>query len=242
MKVIICKDALEVSKEAFKVMKEVISSTTNPVLGLATGSSPIPLYERLIEDHNENHTDYTNVTTFNLDEYVGLPKEHVESYYSFMHKNLFNGIEIPEENVHLPSGLGNLEENCKHYEELLSKVKVDVQLLGIGSNGHIGFNEPGTAFDSKTHIVTLKESTRKDNARFFDCLGEEVPTEAITMGIGTIMNAKKILLIATGENKANAVEGMINGPITEDMPASILQNHPDVVVIVDEKAASKLSK
>ncbi len=238
--VIIVKDYDALSAEAFKVMKEVIDSKDRPVLGLATGSSPIGLYQNMIADHQKNGTDYTQVLTFNLDEYVGLPKEHSQTYYTFMHENLFQGIEIPEENVHLPLGNGDLEKNCADYEKAMEDVQVDIQLLGIGSNGHIGFNEPGTAFDSLTHIVTLKEKTRQDNARFFDPLGEEVPTQAITMGIATIMKAKKILLVASGSGKAEAVAGMINGPVTEEVPASILQNHPDVTVIVDEAAASKL--
>ena len=238
--VIIVKDYEALSQEAFKVMKEVISSKERPVLGLATGSSPIGLYQNMIKDHQENCTCYKNVVTFNLDEYVGLPKDHSQTYYTFMHEQLFNGIEIPEENVHLPLGNGDLEKNCADYEKAMEDYQVDIQLLGIGANGHIGFNEPGTAFDSLTHIVTLKEKTRQDNARFFDPLGEEVPTEAITMGVATIMKAKKVLLVASGAGKADAIAAMINGPVTEDMPASILQNHSDVTVIVDEAAASKL--
>lgn len=238
--VIIVKDYAALSEEAFKVMKEVISSKERPVLGLATGSSPIGLYENMIKDHKENGTCYKNVITFNLDEYVGLPQSHSQTYYTFMHEQLFNGIEIPEENVHLPIGNGDLEANCAAYEKAMEDYQVDIQLLGIGANGHIGFNEPGTSFDSLTHIVTLKEKTRQDNARFFDPLGEEVPTEAITMGVATIMKAKKVLMVASGANKADAIAAMINGPVTEDMPASILQNHADVTVIVDEAAASKL--
>jgi len=238
--VIIVKDYAALSEEAFKVMKEVISSKERPVLGLATGSSPIGLYENMIKDHKENGTCYKNVITFNLDEYVGLPQSHSQTYYTFMHEQLFNGIEIPEENVHLPIGNGDLQQNCADYEKAMEDYQVDIQLLGIGANGHIGFNEPGTSFDSLTHIVTLKEKTRQDNARFFDPLGEEVPTEAITMGVATIMKAKKVLMVASGANKADAIAAMINGPVTEDMPASILQNHADVTVIVDEAAASKL--
>lgn len=238
--VIIVKDYEALSEEAFKVMKEVVASKERPVLGLATGSSPVGLYQNMIKDHKENGTSYQNVVTFNLDEYVGLPQSHSQTYYTFMHENLFNGIEIPEENVHLPLGNGDLAQNCVDYEKAMENYQVDIQLLGIGANGHIGFNEPGTAFDSLTHTVTLKEKTRQDNARFFDPLGEEVPTEAITMGVATIIKAKKILLVASGAGKADVVAGMINGPVTEEMPASILQNHPDVTVIVDEAAASKL--
>ena len=241
IKLVVVENYEELSKEAFKVMKEVIDSKENPVLGLATGSSPIGLYKNMIQDHKENGTSYENVTTFNLDEYVGLKKNHRETYYTFMHKNLFEGIEIPEKNVHIPVGDStDLEDECRKYEQAMSDYQVDIQLLGIGGNGHIGFNEPGASFDSLTHIVELKERTRQDNARFFTDLEEDVPTHAITMGIATVMKAKKILLVANGENKADAIYGMIKGPVSEDCPASVLQNHDDVVVIVDKAAASKL--
>ena len=240
MKVIICENYDELSQKAFEVMKEVVTSKENPVLGLATGSSPIGLYKCMIADHKENGTDYSKVTTFNLDEYVGLERDHSQTYYTFMHENLFEGIEIPEENVHLPLGTGDLEQNCRDYEKAMEDYVVDIQLLGIGSNGHIGFNEPGTSFDSLTHVVELKESTRKDNARFFDPLGEEVPTHACTMGIATIMKSRKVLVVANGANKADAVYNMVKGEVTEDCPASVLQRHNDVVVIVDKAAASKL--
>ena len=240
MKVIICENYDELSQKAFEVMKEVVTSKENPVLGLATGSSPIGLYKCMIADHKENGTDYSKVTTFNLDEYVGLERDHSQTYYTFMHENLFEGIEIPEENVHLPLGNGDLEQNCRDYEKAMEDYVVDIQLLGIGSNGHIGFNEPGTSFDSLTHVVELKESTRKDNARFFDPLGEEVPTHACTMGIATIMKSRKVLVVANGANKADAVYNMVKGEVTEDCPASVLQRHNDVVVIVDKAAASKL--
>ena len=156
-----------------------------------------------------------------------------------MYKNLFNGIDIKDENVHVPCGQGNIQENCDKYNKMLAENPIDIQLLGIGSNGHIGFNEPGTPFESKTQIVELKEQTRKDNARFFDSI-DEVPTQSITMGISSITRAKKIIVVATGENKADAVYGMIKGPITTDLPASVLQRHDDVVVILDKDAASKL--
>ena len=241
VEVIVVKDYDELSKRAFEVIKETLKAE-HPVLGLATGSSPIGLYKEMIKDHKENGTSYANVRTFNLDEYVGLPKNHSQSYYTFMHENLFSGIDVKEENIHIPSGLGDLEANCKNYEEQLNGAVIDLQLLGIGSNGHIGFNEPGTPFDSLTHVVELTESTKKDNARFFDPLGEKVPTQAVSMGIASIMRAKKVLLIANGEHKADAIKGLVEGPVSEKCPASCLQNHPNVVVIVDEAAASKLSK
>lgn len=238
-KIIKVKDYEEMSDKAFDVVKEVVDANPKCVLGLATGSSPVGLYQRMIKDHQENGTSYADVTTFNLDEYCGLPKSHPESYYSFMHRNLFSGLNIPEENVHIPEDGEDKEAKCKEYDASMESYTVDLQVLGIGSNGHIGFNEPGTAFDTKTHIVTLKESTRQDNARFFDSI-DEVPTHAITMGIDTIMHAKKIIIVASGANKADAIYAMIHGPKTTDVPASVLQDHPDVVVVVDAEAGKLL--
>lgn len=239
-KVIVKDNYDEVSAEAFKVMKEVLDSEENPVLGLATGSSPVGLYKEMIRDHRETGRSYKNILTFNLDEYVGLPRDHRESYWTFMHQNLFNYIDIPDENVHVPLGNGDIEENCRAYEEELKKHQVAVQVLGIGSDGHIAFNEPGCPFDSLTHEMPLTEQTRKDNARFFDGDINQVPVSAVTMGLASIMRAKKIILIATGANKADAVYGMIKGEKTTDCPASILQDHPDVTVVLDREAASKL--
>lgn len=231
----------EVSAEAFKVMEGVLKGDHTPVLGLATGSSPVGLYKEMIRDHKENGTSYKDIITFNLDEYIGLPRDHRESYWTFMHVNLFNHIDIPDENVHVPLGCGeDPEADCAAYEAELSKYTVDVQVLGIGSDGHIAFNEPGCPFDSVTHTMELTEQTRRDNARFFDNDINQVPTSAATMGLASIMRAKKIILIATGANKADAVWGMIKGPKTTDCPASILQDHPEVYVFLDEEAASKL--
>ncbi|MBR2749544.1 MAG: glucosamine-6-phosphate deaminase [Clostridiales bacterium] len=238
MKIIRVKDYEEASQKAYEVMKEFIKP--GAVLGLATGSTPLGLYALMVKDHEENGTDYTNIRTFNLDEYVGLPLHHRESYYSFMHTNLFNKIGIPEENTHVPGGLGDLEANCKAYDEMLAKESVDIQLLGIGADGHIGFNEPGTPFNLGTHVTDLTEQTRKDNQRFFNDLGEETPTQAVTMGPATIMAAKNVLLIATGENKAEAIKGMIEGPVSEECQASLLQNHPSCTVIIDEGAGKLL--
>ena len=231
----------EVSAEAFKVMEGVLKGDHTPVLGLATGSSPVGLYKEMIRDHKENGTSYKDNITFNLDEYIGLPRDHRESYWTFMHVNLFNHIDIPDENVHVPLGCGeDPEADCAAYEAELSKYTVDVQVLGIGSDGHIAFNEPGCPFDSVTHTMELTEQTRRDNARFFDNDINQVPTSAATMGLASIMRAKKIILIATGANKADAVWGMIKGPKTTDCPASILQDHPEVYVFLDEEAASRL--
>lgn len=238
MEVIVLKDYEEVSQKAFEVMKDIVVNKPNAVLGLATGSTPIGMYTRMIKDHAENKTSYKDCQSFNLDEYVGLPRDHKESYYTFMHTNLFHGIDIKEENVHLP--YGDSAADCAAYEKAMEHVHVDVQVLGIGANGHIGFNEPGTSFDEETHIVTLTQKTREDNARFFDGDINQVPTHAITMGVATIMKAGKILLIATGANKADAVAAMISKTPSIDCPASVLQNHKDVIVILDEAAASKL--
>lgn len=240
IKIIRVKDAEEASEKAFEVMKEFIKP--GKVLGLATGSTPLGLYARMIKDHKENGTSYKDIRTFNLDEYVGLPISHPESYYAFMHRNLFDQLDIPEENTHVPSGLGeDLEAQARKYDEMIDETPVDIQLLGIGSDGHIAFNEPGTPFDSGTHVTDLAESTIKDNCRFFDNDISKVPTQAVTQGIGTIMKAKNILLIATGANKAKAVKEMLEGPVDESCPASILQKHDNVTVIIDEPAASLLS-
>ncbi len=239
-KISICENYDEVSKEAFKVMKPILEKE-NPVLGLATGSSPVGLYKEMIKDHKENGTSYKNVLTWNLDEYVGLPRNHEQSYWTFMHENLFNHIDIPDENVHVPVGESSDEEQeCVNYEESMKGHTVDIQVLGIGSDGHIAFNEPGTPFDSLTHLMDLTEQTRSDNARFFENDINQVPTKAITMGLASIMRAKKIIVIATGANKADAVLGMLKGPKTTDCPASILQDHADVTVLLDKAAASKL--
>ncbi len=240
IRVIRVKDAAEAAEKAFEVMKEFIKP--GKVLGLATGSTPLGLYAKMVEDHKQNGTSYKEIKSFNLDEYVGLPITHPESYYAFMHRNLFDQIDIPEENTHVPSGLGeDLEAQAREYDEMIAESPVDIQLLGIGSDGHIAFNEPGTPFDSGTHVTDLAESTIKDNCRFFDNDISKVPTQAVTQGIGTIMKARNILLIATGANKAKAVKEMLEGPVDESCPASILQRHDSVVVIVDEPAASLLS-
>lgn len=240
MKVIIKKDANEVAQEALKVMKNIVVNNPKAVLGLATGSSPIGLYNNMIEDHKTNKTDYSDIKTVNLDEYVGLGIESDQSYVYFMQENLFKGLNIKSENINLPNGkASDMQAECARYTALLDNMPQDIQLLGIGSNGHIGFNEPFTSFSSTTHIVELEEGTRNDNARFFENLNA-VPTHAITMGIKSIMNAKCILVVATGANKAKAVKAMVKGDVNEACPASILQKHANVIVIIDEKAAELL--
>lgn len=241
MKIITVKNYDELCVKAFEVMKPFIKQGN--VLGLATGSSPVGLYKKMIEYHKNEGASYKGITTINLDEYVGLPIDHPESYYSFMYTNLFNHIDIEEEKVHIPSGFGDdLDKSCKEYEAIIDSNPVDIQVLGIGSDGHIAFNEPGTPFNSITHVTDLKESTIKDNARFFNNDMSKVPTQAVTQGIGSIMKAKNILLIANGLNKAKAIKDMIEGKVDINCPASILQKHPNVTVIIDEEAASLLTK
>jgi glucosamine-6-phosphate isomerase len=240
IKIIIVENYEEMSDKAFEVMSEVLQNP-KAVIGLATGSSPVGLYQRMVQDYKNNGISYQEVTTFNLDEYLGLPRDHKESYYTFMHQNLFNEIDLKEENIHIPNGsVADIEQEAKDYEAQLQEYDIDIQLTGIGANGHIGFNEPGTPFDSVTHIVDLDEKTRLDNARFFNDDINEVPTQAITMGIASIKRAKKVLLLASGANKADAIYGMIKGESTPDLPASALQDHDDVIVIADKAAASKL--
>lgn len=238
MKISVCENYDELSNKAFEVIKEQVVAKPDSVLGLATGSSPVGMYKDMIKDHKENGTSYKDVVTYNLDEYVGIDRNDPQSYYTFMNENLFSGIDIDPKNTHVP--YGNTKEDCEKYEDSVNGV--DIQVLGIGQNGHIGFNEPGTPFGEPTHIVDLTENTREANARFFDNDINKVPAQAITQGIGTIMKAKKILLVANGANKADAVKAMIEGPVSVECPASVLQNHPDVVVVIDKEAASKLSK
>ncbi len=212
------------------------------ILGLATGQSPLGVYHEMIRDCVSNHTSYGQILTFNLDEYVGLSPNHEQSYYHFMHRELFGPLSISANHTHIPSGIANsLDKECVRYDQLLDTHTIDIQILGIGSNGHIGFNEPGTPFDSKTHVITLDAKTRKDNSRFFTGL-DEVPTQAITMGIHHILKAKEIILIAVGNRKSDAVYRMIKGPITTDCPASVLQNHPNVHVFLDTAAAQKMTE
>lgn len=241
MKVIIKKNYEEVSQYVAQEIIHLVNVNPRAVLGLATGSSPIRTYELLKEDHMNNGTSYKQVCSYNLDEYSGLTLDHPQSYHYFMHKQLFDGLDIRPENIHLPDGEADPEKACAHYSAMLKKHPRDLQLLGVGSNGHIGFNEPGTSFASHTHKVALKESTIKDNARlFFNGDEEAVPHYAVTMGIRDILDAKKIILIACGARKAKAVAALVKGPVTTDCPASVLQTHPDVLIVIDEEAAQLL--
>lgn len=240
MIIIITKDYVGLSVRAAKVMLEVVKENPYAVLGLATGTTPLGLYAHMIADHEKYGTSYAHIRTVNLDEYKGLPKTHEQSYAYFMRKNLFDGLDIDPENTNIENGMAEDEEKeCTRYDALLGRLPRDIQLLGLGSNGHIAFNEPGTPFGSGTHVVTLAENTVKDNARLFDDISE-VPRKAFTMGIRQIMQAKKILILASGANKADAVYKMVKGDVTERVPASVLQLHPDCVLIADREAASKL--
>lgn len=240
MKVFIEKDYNAMSKKAFEIIKNVISKKPYAILGFATGSTPIGVYREMVKDHKENETSYKCVKSLNLDEYVSLGKGDEQSYVTFMEENLFNHIDINWENTYLPNGKAeDLFVECNRYNDLLAKMPRDLQLLGIGSNGHIGFNEPGTSKDSVTHVVDLTENTIKDNSRFFSSI-DDVPKKAISMGVKNILDAKKILVVASGANKADAVFKSINGIACTDVPASLLQYHNDVVWVIDEAAASKL--
>lgn len=240
MKVITVSNYTKLSSTAGQIIADLVSSNPRCTLGLATGSTPLGTYQYLVKRHQAGDISFRDVQTFNLDEYCGLPRSHPESYFRFMHDNLFSHVDIQTENRHIPCAEGgDLQSQCDAYNALLREATVDLQLLGIGSNGHIGFCEPGTPFDRETFLTQLAEKTREDNQRFFNSL-EEVPTTAITMGIKNIMQAKSILLIASGKGKAECVRQMINGPVTEAVPASALQQHPNATIILDEEAASLL--
>lgn len=237
MKVIIAKNYEEMSELGNQVMREVVKNKPDAVLGLATGTTPLGLYKRMIEDC-KNGLSYKQIKTVNLDEYKGLDEKDDQSYVYFMRDNLFNHIDIDLNNTNIEDGKAtDSEKECARYNALLEELQQDIQLLGLGSNGHIAFNEPGTPFGSKTHVVDLTENTIKDNSRLFNDISE-VPRQAFTQGLRNIMNAKKILLLASGKNKAKAVKEMLYGPVTESCPASVLQLHPDCTVIVDEDAGS----
>lgn len=232
MEIITVKDKEEGGKKAFALIKEAIDNGAK-VFGLATGSTPETLYKEIVK----SDLDFTDKIAINLDEYIGLAPTHPQSYHYFMTEQLFS--EKPFKETHIPNGLANEEEETARYDEILEQNPIDLQILGIGTNAHIGFNEPGTAFDSQTQKVSLTDETIEANTRFFES-SDDVPKAAYSMGIASIMAGKKIVLLAYGENKAQAIVDTVNGPVTEDVPASILQNHSDVVLIVDEAAASKL--
>jgi len=242
MRVIVVKDKEEMGKRTGEIVAAEMRKKAHFVLGLATGSTPIPLYQELARLNKEGVIDCSTTTTFNLDEYVGLLPEHDQSYRHFMNKNLFDHINIDKKNTHVPNGMAkDIEAFCEEYEQMIDDMGgVDMQVLGIGSNGHIGFNEPGSSLGSLTRIKTLTKSTIQDNARFFEKI-EDVPTLAITMGIGTVMKAKKVILLANGANKADVVAAALEGPITSKVPASVLQLHRFATFVITEDAASKIT-
>jgi len=241
MEVIIKETYEEMSRSAARAVAHMLNAKPNAVLGLATGSTPLGLYKELVRMHKEEGLDFSQVTSFNLDEYVGLGKDHPQSYHYFMHENLFKHINIAPQNVYIPSGTtDNYEAFCEWYEKRICECGgIDLQILGIGSDGHIAFNEPSSSLGSRTRIKTLAQPTILDNARFFDKI-EDVPIYAITMGVGTILEAQKIILVANGQHKAEAVAAAVEGPVTSMITASALQLHRDTTCYVDRPAAGKL--
>ena len=235
------KDYADMSRKAANIISAQVIMKPDCVLGLATGSTPIGLYQQLVAWYEKGDLDFSEVRTVNLDEYKGLSRENDQSYYYFMHHNLFDHVNLPAENSHLPNGMEpDSDKECRRYSELIRSMGgVDLQLLGIGHNGHIGFNEPGDAFDNDVHCVNLTQSTMEANKRFF-ASADDVPKQAYTMGIKTIMQAKKILIVASGEDKADIVRDAFFGPITPKVPASVLQLHNDVTLVADEAALSKI--
>lgn len=243
MKIIETKDYADMSRKAANIIAAQMITKPECVLGLATGSSPIGTYDNLVAMYENGDLDFSGVTTVNLDEYKGLTRDNDQSYYYFMHEHLFDRVNIDADRTNVPNGMeADAEKECKRYEEFIKSLGgVDLQLLGLGHNGHIGFNEPAPVFDKETHCVNLTESTIEANKRFF-ASADDVPRQAYTMGIGTIMRAKKILLVASGEDKAEIVAKAFFGDVTPEVPASILQMHPDVTIVADAAALSKIPR
>ncbi len=253
MLVVVHENYDAMSKKGAEIIASRIRRKPNLVLGLATGSTPVGLYKEIIRLHKSEGLDFSKVITFNLDEYIGIPPEHDQSYHYFMRENLFKDININPSNVHVPHAMfgdvnissfetdPKIVQFCEWYENEIKKYGgIDIQVLGIGGNGHIAFNEPGSSLGSRTRIKTLTEKTVKDNSRFFKSV-KEVPRYAITMGVGTIMEARELLLLANGDGKADAVKAAVEGPITAMCPASALQLHQKAIILTDKKAAAKLS-
>ena len=240
MKIIRTKDYADMSRKAANIISAQVIMKPDCVLGLATGGTPVGTYEKLVERYNEGDLDFSEVTSVNLDEYRGLPKEHPESYWSFMHRNLFDKVNIDPAKINLPDGTNpDAEDACAKYNQIIHAVGgIDLQLLGIGHDGHIGFNEPGEAFELETHCIDLAPTTIEANKRFFDGNEALVPKQAYTMGIKTIMQARKVLVVANGKAKAQAVKDAVTGPVTPACPGSILQLHPDCILVADEEALS----
>ncbi|WP_127529806.1 glucosamine-6-phosphate deaminase [Paenibacillus kobensis] len=230
----------QLDETAAQYLIDTVKHNPEAVLGFATGSTPIGIYDKLVEKHHRLGVSFRHITSFNLDEYVGLTADHEQSYAFYMNKHLFSRIDLPAGQTNLPNGMADsLNSECKRYDQLLEEHPIDVQLLGLGHNGHIGFNEPAEGLIGGTHIVQLQEKTRDANARFFDSK-DEVPTEAVTMGVGSILKAKTIILAVRGADKADIVREALFGPITTDCPASLLQTHSDVIVLLDREAGRKL--
>ena len=240
VKIIRTKDYADMSRKAANIISAQVIMKPDCVLGLATGGTPVGTYEKLVERYNEGDLDFSEVTSVNLDEYRGLPKEHPESYWSFMHRNLFDKVNIDPAKINLPDGTNpDAEDACAKYNQIIHAVGgIDLQLLGLGHDGHIGFNEPGEAFELETHCVDLTPATIEANKRFFDGNEDLVPKQAYTMGIRTIMQARKVLMVVNGAGKAEIVKKAFFGPVTPEVPASILQLHPDFILVGDEEALS----
>ncbi|MBQ8804694.1 MAG: glucosamine-6-phosphate deaminase [Tyzzerella sp.] len=243
MKLIRTESYEEMSRVAANILAAQITLKPNSVLGLATGSSPVGMYKELIKKYEAGDIDFSDISTVNLDEYKGLTRDNDQSYYYFMNDNLFDHVNIDKARTNVPNGMAeDPEAECVRYESLIKELGgVDLQLLGIGRNGHIGFNEPSDSFDKATHLSDLEESTIEANKRFFASI-DDVPRQAFSMGIGTIMSAKKIVVVASGADKADAVKKAFTGPVTPQVPGSILQFHPDVTVICDAEAYSKIEE
>lgn len=238
---LVFKDPQAVAQFVSERLVQLIKDKPQAILGLATGSTMEPVYRRFCQDAKAQALDVSKLTSFNLDEYIGLSPEHPQSYHHYMNKHLFDHLDFAKQKTFLPDGRPDeVEAHCQQYSQKIADYGgIDLQLLGVGGNGHIGFNEPGTAFDSRTHVVELSLQTRIDNGRFFDSL-DEVPTRAITMGMKDIMEAHEILFIATGDNKAQVMADLYESAYDEQMPASMLKKHPNTLFIIDEKAAVKL--
>ena len=241
IELIVAEDYDEMSRKAANIIADLIKKNPNAILGLATGSTPVGTYNELIQKNKNKEISFQNVTTFNLDEYIDLDKKHPQSYYTFMYEHLFKNIDINLAKTHIPKGQGDPKLNVQNYENLLHNNKINLQILGVGRNGHIGFNEPGTPFDMGVHDVELHNKTIKDNARFFENDISKVPKKAITMGIRNILDSETIILMANGTNKADAIKYAMNHKVDVNIPVTALQIHKGkVYVIVDKKAASKL--
>lgn len=243
MRIIVEKDYQAMSKKAALMVASQITLKANSNLGLATGGTPLAMYNKLIEMYEQDEVDFSEVQSFNLDEYCGLKEDHPNSYHYYMYDNFFNKINIKKENIHIPDGTAeNFNKECRDYEESIKRARgIDLQILGIGSNGHIGFNEPAENLNVSTEVVDLKSETIEANSRYFDSK-DEVPKKAISMGMATILKADRIVLLASGKNKAEAIKNTVSGKISTKVPASLLQTHPEITVLLDKEAASLIDK